>query len=757
MSLSRVAISLAATALLLSASAHARECARPLVAPPSGEEQVGIVIDRVGHPHFGEAERRCQYYWPYFAGRVAAPDGKPLRSEHCRLNVDALKLSDGYAPLGVFFRADVSKLQEAPQNYAWEIRGPLDQGPTPLIATFDSFNAAHVFDMPGKYEVALTTVLASGRKLKSAVQVNVWPRDRTTYHVDSDRGDDRFDGRAMEPAENCNPEGKAVGACSGPWKTATRAFGMLDPRDWRNKPASRYGTDSICQSQTRKQVFRYPDGDYTLYRSQAAHYPEALKDKSGRFLPPADSAVCEKLAPRMPSPLKPGDQILFKRGQTFDLETGIAALEQSRRTIDNQSLVFEKLTCTPLVMPGHWSMPLGILFGAYGSGKNPMIRNTGEASCMAFQLNGVGAMHLAFQDLDFDLETQRSAAPANRASFLMAPGNLLNLVLNRVSINRFDQGILFHNAHGVFIKDSRFHDSRVTHLYSETASDLAIIGNSFDFSGNHIAYTNASHALITRNSFKRHAFGRTALRVFGSGLDKPTESIWVSDNTFSGWIDPRTTADCIDGRRCQYADGKRFNYTLVELHPNNVDQDRFSRRVVFTRNVLLDAENLLKIAGVHDLSVTDNIFATADRSGTPRVLLTDYARRPSKDIRIDRNVLIETSAPASPASPQFELTEHGGRTDCTDGNAHERVVLSRNRILRSADGCSIRLTKGTPPQRSCLSSSDLKELAASPPSWLTLTANQVQQAGSPQMLAEELQKARARWRSNTAGSSASAK
>lgn len=662
------------------------------------------------------------------------------------MQVDALKLSEGYAPLGVFFRANVVAEPEPPTNYSWEIRGPLDQASPAILATYDSFNAAYVFDTPGRYEVTLAVGLANGRKLKDSVQVNAWPRDRATYYVDAEQGDDRFDGKAQAPSEYCSPEGKALGTCPGPWKTATYAFSTLDPRDWRANTAARYTADSICLAKTQKQVFRYPDGNYTLYRGQAAHYPEALKDKSGRFLPSQELSPCERLAPRMSSPLKAGDQILFKRGQQFDWETGITTLEQSRRTVDNQSLLFEKMACSPLVMPGHWAMPLGILFGAYGSGKPPAIRNKGVSSCMAFQLNGVGAMHLVFQDLDFDLESAAAQAPDNRASFLMAPGNLLNLVVNRVSLSRFDQGILFHNAHGVFIKDSRFHDSRVTHLYSETASDVAMIGNHFDYSGNHIAYTNASHALIIGNTFKRHAFGRTALRIFGSGLDKPTESIWVSDNSFIGWVDPRTTADCVDGRRCQYADGKRFNYTLVELHPNVFDQDRFSEKIVFTRNVLLDAENLLKIAGVHELSVTDNVFATSDSSGTPRIQITDSARRPSRSIRIDRNILIESGTPPSPGSPQFEVTEHSGRSDCADGKAHEKISISQNRMLRSADGCSIRLKKDSALQLGCLSSSNAKESVLPSPPWLTLSANKNLLTGSNPARAEEVAKAKARWK-----------
>ena len=725
-------------------STEARQCLKTLPSQ-SQETAVRILVDTLEHPHFKDPERRCTHYWNYYRGHVRKPDGTLMRADECRRFADSLKLSDGYAPLGVFFRSTLSGKDAHSSRFAWTVSGPIESSHSPIIATFDSFNAGYVFEKPGKYEVTLQVILGDGSKANDKMSVNVWPRDRATYYVDAEIGDDRFDGLAMQPNDNCPPGGKAVGTCPGPWKTATRAFSVLDPRDWRMKGAQRYSSESVCLSAIKKSLIRYPDGDYSLYRDQSSHYLDALKDKSGHFLPAYEAALCERLAPRIAPAVKPGDQILFHRGQRFDFETGVMTLEASKRSLDNRPFRFEKLTCTSLISPSHWATPLGILFGAYGAGKSPLINNVGKASCMAFQLNGVGIMHLAFQNLDFVLENPVAEPAKNRASFMMAVGNPINLVLNRVSITRFDQGMLFHNAHGVFVQNSRFHDSRVVHLYSETASDVALIGNDFDYSGNHIAYTNMGNALVTGNSFKRHAFGRTALRIFGTTLEKPTESIWISDNIFSGWIDPRTRADCIDGNRCQFADGKRYNYTLVELYPNTFDQDKFSERVVFTRNKLLDAENLLKIGGVHDLAISDNMFSTRDSSGTPRVQFANGARRPARNVRIEENVFIEGAAATSAPSPQVEVSEYSGLA-CDDLPAHSNVTIKRNRIVRSTEGCSIRASKGSPAQRTCIEDAGAKAPGPNQPLGISTGANRYQRLGTETTIADELGKASIRWK-----------
>jgi hypothetical protein len=736
--------------LPLPAGADSRECFRPSQnagKDASGSQKIEIVVANDDHPHFKDSERRCQHYWPYFSGKALKPDGTVLKQVECRKFPEALSLDQGYAPIGVFFRSRVSSPDSKVYKFEWEIRSNDTKANQPPLVQFDSFDAAYVFDTPGEYEATLKVSFADGNVALAKKRVRVWARDKATYYVDAEIGDDRFDGQSMQPQSDCRPESNAVGNCKGPWKTATRAFSVMDPRDWRMRATERYSTDSLCHSSVKKTAIRYPDGDYTQYRGQSTHYPNALKDTKGRFLPAYEIQVCEKVAPRMKSFVNPGDQILFKRGQRFDLETGMLSIESSKQTVDGQSHSIEKLTCIPLVSPAHWAAPLGILFSAYGTGTNPVIRNSGQQSCMAFHLIGVGVMHLAFQDLEFDLENPSNPSINKRASFMFAVGNPLNLVLNRVSLNRFDQGMQFHNGHGVFVKESRFHDSRMVHLYSDTALDVALLGNNFDYSGNHIAYTNMSNGLVVGNRFSRQAFGRTALRVYGSSLDKPAESVWISDNVFEGWIDPRTSASCADNARCQFADGKRYNYSLVELHPNTGEEDRFSERVVFTRNRLQNGEYLLRIGGTQDLIVKDNVFATLDVGGTPRIQLhSNMARRPLRNVLIEDNLFIEqaTSVSGEP-SPQIELTDYSSAA-CTDQASHSGIKIRKNRSLTPKATCFVRHASSFAQQRKCLSETSKKQPEPTRGGNYSINDNRFEVMGASSLAATEIRKKTDTWK-----------
>ncbi len=426
-------------------------------------------------------------------------------------------------------------------------------------------------------------------------------------------------------------------------------------------------------------------------------------------------AVLASQNPHKRITLMPGDQILFRRGQTFDLKTDLSDITKQKYTI-----VTQRLKCTPQVSVDHWSKILGIHFGPYGRGTIPLIKNIGNTSCFVFDFPGVGLMHLSFQDLAFNLESSNSPPHDNRASFLFAIGQPINLILNRISLKRFNQGLLFHNAHGVFINQSNLFDAKVGMLYSETATDVAFLNNKFDYSGNHIAYTNISHALVTGNTFSRIAFGRTALRVFGSDQKHLTESIWISDNHFEGWIDPRTRDDCESASRCQYADGKRYNWSLVELHPNVPDEDRFMKNIVFKRNIVRNAETLLRIGATHNLLVENNIFDTLDNSGSARIKLhSSFSRRPLENVIFRNNLFLERSRDRTHQSPIIELSEYTNEFE-----HHKRLSIINNHFVNS-NNCIVKLKNFQTKKGECLlnSSNNKIFINKSSPPYITFSQN----------------------------------
>jgi hypothetical protein len=698
--------------LLLSVSnIWARQCFEAVVTPDERQQKVSvrIEVDSQDHPDLKSQSRRCDHYWSYFAGNLVDEGGAVLSRNDCLKDPTALRLSKGYAPLGVFMRSSVENPGAKVTAYDWEIRG-VSGGAESLgvVARYDSFNAGFVFERPGEYEAVLRVSFSDGSHSVARQSIDVWSRDKTTYYVDAEVGDDRFDGKSITPDKNCLPASNPVATCAGPWKTATRALSNFSPRAWQGKPGSRYLAEAACISAKRTLVFRHPNGDHVLASEVDKPDFSAKLSRPGSHLLPYEAAVCERLAAPLSSPYKPGDQVLFKRGQIFEFEAGLLVQDQEANT--------DRLTCASLVSPGHWAAPNGVLFGAFGQGGKPLIQRAGGAACMAFNLASVGLMHLTFQDLIFDMGQAKGLPDAPRSSFMFAVGHPIGLVFNRVSLRNFDQGIMFHNAKGFFLQDSRFHDSRVVHLYSETASDVFMAGNHFDYSGNHISYTNMGNALITKNTFSRPAFGRTALRVFGTSQQAPTRSIWVSDNIFEGWVDPRTAASCDVPGRCPFADGKRFNYSLVEFQPNTMEGDKFLDRIVFVRNYLGKAENLMRFAGVDGLLVQSNVFdAAGDASGTPRVMLTDAAKRPSRDVLIDNNVFVDTARPdGSEPSSQVAVFDYS-QLPCEDQATHSRIRISDNQFWSPFEKlCALKHINKSTGSTQCLLLSDDDASVASP-------------------------------------------
>lgn len=113
-------------------------------------------------------------------------------------------LTKFYAPLPVFFEGWKSTPRESIVSYTWNFGDGSPQ--------FSGFNAAHIYETPGKYTAQLTVIDASGATSTASIEVEVLERTGKTYYVDAVTGDDANNGMSMQTA----------------WKTATKAFSGMN-------------------------------------------------------------------------------------------------------------------------------------------------------------------------------------------------------------------------------------------------------------------------------------------------------------------------------------------------------------------------------------------------------------------------------------------------------------------------------------------------------------------------------------------------
>jgi PKD repeat protein len=312
---------------------------------------------------------------------------------------------------------------------------------------------------------------------------------------------------------------------------------------------------------------------------------------------------------------RPGDQVLFKRGQVFEIQAGQCA-------------------------PGHGKAKYGYMFGAHGDPGQPkpiLQYTSGGGNLMT--LTGNGLAHFSMVDLHFKLQNQSGQRPGE---LLFSTQDINQILFLRLDIEHFtraitfSQGIAENRGSGVFLVDNTLHDSHKTQIFMRV-SRLALLGNSFDYSGNHIAYLNyVDKGIINGNVFSRPAFGRAAMRLDGDGGD--TNNVVVSDNLMQGWVDPRT-----DGR--EFADGERYNWNLVSLAPNGPWFQRM-HDVVFERNVVANAERLLMVADYDNLTIRNNLFTSSDRAEGPSIRFgySNWEKKPIRNLRFVGNTVVVRGA-----------------------------------------------------------------------------------------------------------------
>jgi hypothetical protein len=691
----------AITFLLFSPIIDARTCF--LERPAYNDPTLQAVIE-VSAGNYTFTDRKCSFFYPYYAH-------EGITAENCAANAASITLDKGYAPFGVMFRGSKSTPRNDIKDYKWEffdtdgttlLKRKLHDG-TEADAVFHSWNAAWVYDTPGTYTAKLTITRNNDTTATATKTVTVWARDGQNYYVDSAIGDDRYSGESETVAGGCDVETEPYYTCDGPWKTATRAFSEMAPVAITSGIVDgKMTANNKCLTFVEKDFYLYGAGAFSLYRSQANLMKNRVKDVNGKPYPKQTSAeICSTLKSSRTSVLGPGDSVLFKRGQTFDMETGLLTLNSYNSTDDKTGIIYnyENIAIATVAKVGHWSSAMGVHFGAYGASEDPkpLIKNTGKYASVVIDFSGAGGFHFAMTDLSFDLESPYRNILASRMnrgnrSVLIAGTNTpINLIYKNLDARRMEQGIVLvgdaytdssgtteNHADGLFIFNNNFYDSMVVQVFTQNGhEDVALVDNRLEFAANHLIYSSLSNSLVYGNLLSKPSFGRTAYRMAGSETGDINN--WIGHNLMEGWIDPRTYDK--DGREWS-ANGTSWHNSFINFNPNVQFLDSHAHTIydtVFDNNTITGgAQQLMNIGNVDGLRVTNNTFTNADSEmGGARIELSALtASRPTRNVEFSGNTFNETGG--NPAGSSIFGIENYRYESCEDQADHADIRIVDN-------------------------------------------------------------------------------
>jgi hypothetical protein len=314
---------------------------------------------------------------------------------------------------------------------------------------------------------------------------------------------------------------------------------------------------------------------------------------------------------------KKGDQVLFKRGQTFELMAG-------------------------QVSPGHNKPGHSYMFGAHGTGAKPVLQYT-TGNGRIINLVGKGLGHFTMMDLKFVLENSDGQRPAE---LVFSSQDVHMVLFYRLELENFGRfatfsqgtgpGDLDNRASNIFLIGNRTYDGLGSTVFWKVTRGV-LKDNNFELCTQHLNYLSYTNVgLVKGNRFAKPAFGRTALRVCADSgsYDKPSNNVYIAENMIEGWRDPRT------GDSQYSSDGTRFNYRIVDLSPNAPNIQRVTD-VLFENNVITDAETILAVGTYDNLVIRNNFFSTKSRYASGRIQIGDsYEKKPLTNIKIHNNYVV---------------------------------------------------------------------------------------------------------------------
>ncbi|MFA6526329.1 MAG: PKD domain-containing protein [Candidatus Buchananbacteria bacterium] len=400
----------------------------------------------------------------------------------------------------------------------------------------------------------------------------------------------------------------------------------------------------------------------------------------------ADKAFANLHAASTAAQYNYGDSILFKRGGRYPFNT----------VWTNQVV------------------PKGLLFGAYGEGAKPEIYYNGSTNTGVMIIVGARSYDLAFVDLNFQFKNP--TASARSGGLITGYGQDRGLLFLRLDAQDMNGQLFGYNyvvnatypdsleavTTGVYMFDS----SVKLNYYGSSAVDpnfsglvmvygymgnMALVGNTFDKSWNHITYlAHLNKAVIVNNVFSRPAYGRNALRIDGHLVNgKGTNNVYAADNYILGWRDPISDSGAHNGG------GKNYNYDLITIGPNTgIDQQ--IKDVIFERNVITNFEAAAIIADAENIIVRNNLFITPnDQSRFGGVIALGnraYESRPSKNITIAGNTFIAKSLSNNNTyshSAVININPYDRTRGTAYGLEHQQIKIFNNLIYRPAGSSAI--------------------------------------------------------------------
>lgn len=391
-----------------------------------------------------------------------------------------------------------------------------------------------------------------------------------------------------------------------------------------------------------------------------------------------------------------GTSVLFKRGGSYPITT-----------VTSSAVFIE-----------------GTLFGAYGEGAKPIIEYAGSVNTGIMINLANTSRDISFTDLDFRFKNAFSSARLGglvRGTGLTKRLLLLRFDATDMNSNLFGFSYVKNTADpakdesimtGVYVFDSTIklnYYGRSTNdpgfvgaeMFYGFMGNMALVGNTFDKSFNHIAYlSHLNKAVVINNTFGRPAYGRNALRVSGNIVNgQGTNNVYIADNYFLGWRDPIPTGQYADnGGDPHNGGGTRYNDQLISISPNT-SSDQSIKNVIFERNILTNFEKAVLIADAENIIVRNNLFVTPNLNGRTSGALNigdrTYEYRPSKNITVVGNTfalqglsMLTAALPDNPSAAIF-IAPYNRKMTATPPLEHELIKIYNNLFYRPANSSAI--------------------------------------------------------------------